>query len=38
MLPVMLPARRQLAWFAALWALGVAAIGVVGAAIRLVLH
>jgi hypothetical protein len=29
---------RQLAWFAGLWAAGVAAVGVVGLAIRAVLH
>jgi hypothetical protein len=29
---------RQLAWFVGLWAAGVAAVGVVGLAIRAVLH
>jgi preprotein translocase subunit Sss1 len=29
---------RRLAWFAGLWAAGVAAVGIVGLAIRLALH
>jgi hypothetical protein len=29
---------RRLAWFVGLWAAGVAAVGVVGLAIRAVLH
>jgi preprotein translocase subunit Sss1 len=29
---------KQLAWFVALWAAGVAAVGLVGLAIRIALH
>lgn len=32
-----MPALRRLAWFIAIWAMSVAALGLVGLAIRLVL-
>ncbi len=36
--PRLEPLRSRLGWFVALWAAGVAAVGLAGLAIRLVLH